>query len=810
MDAVKTQDFARTGPHAPKRPLQFPQRSSPTQPNSQVNQRAPSIHLRSPPRPVTDCDIVFAIDISQSTRGRILAEECALIENFADSLTARARGRLRIMPWDEIHHKVITVEELPNLDPAGRTDPTVLLKTHEQIELLQNCHLWFLLTDGEIVPNTVQRLARGLALRSLHGTACVIVIFGTRPTKPFFCNVSVGFSVFAVSPNCLFIFHDVETHTAYILQCKGVFNALMPKALQQLNLDKDTTWDSLPQLDYVDVLSVKVPQPIKLGTTDFQLQSGQSINLDALYSGKLSRQLENELLSNADDLKSAILTATSRGQSDAMHKWIVSQEGNTAEAVGAPRPDINGNAARLVRQAIRNYSSNGFVPDSNLRKAHVDNWAAFAAAIEPPDTERLNTVKNALNRLTLIREEGPSSPGGLSPVVSPSFGRHGIHQSRPGPSSRLLYSKGYRLSERSLGPPHLYRCCLCGGHNKHIALLLKQPPEGEETPGLPKPRSFSDLLFPLAIGKFRETDIISKLTCCEACAVFALDYEASPFNEPLSGALIFGEGLTLDDNINKTTWLNTLQRALDGRFSRESTILGCLSIIYDALDKISDPTCVLALKLARDTLLADVQMPYEIGNHAWSGRIPDVVSHYISIGTSHRGCDFIDHPFDSCTTMIRGGVDSGSIPNHLRTVALFHRLLLHFIEHAFEIQGTQFEEAALNYYSGLRNALVIEDSPSGHTRLNLPHYISLDALCENHVAGEDAIAALRSASRIIESTCAAPITFCLLIFNTINTGFTSPRQILDWFFERAELQFLFSDPSNLENALYTAAWEAFT
>ena len=139
---VKTRDFATTN----KRPLDEVTRSytRPPNPPERVDVRAPYQYKPvnvQPPRPFTDCDIAFAIDISQSTRGSVLAEECAIIENFAEGLTPRARERLRVMPWDEIPHSIIPIEELPKIVPGGRTDPNVLLGSKEQIDLLQNCHL---------------------------------------------------------------------------------------------------------------------------------------------------------------------------------------------------------------------------------------------------------------------------------------------------------------------------------------------------------------------------------------------------------------------------------------------------------------------------------------------------------------------------------------------------------------------------------------------------------------------------------------------------------------------------------------------
>ena len=827
--AIKTRDFAPTKWEVLKQPYRLPPQSPFLERKGAQDSKL--INVRPHPRPFTDCDIVFAIDISQSTRGGVLAEECALIENFADSLTAKARDRLRVMPWDEIPHSIISIQDLPDIDPGGRTDPNVLLRNREQIDLLQNCHLWFLLTDGEIVPQTVRKFALGIASRGLHGTACIIVIFGPRPAKPILCNVSVGISVFGVSPNCMFLFHDSDTHTAYILQCKGCFNVLMPNGIRDLNVNTGTDWKALPQLNYVDVLNINVPPPGKLAATDFQLQSGHQINFNDLYSGNLGSQLENELLNNKDDLKSAILTAAFRGQSEDMQKWITSQRGNTAEAVGAPRPDVNGDAARLVRQAIKSMRDKpeNHKPDPDLCEAHRTNWSAFAAAVEPREMAGAQVIDDALDRLAFIDEEGPSSPGALSasvpgdalpPGLSDAGNRRQPNRSRQGPrpGPQLLYSKGYRLMKDRSYAVGGYECCLCGQIVPVMALLLKQPPRGEATPNFPKPFSFSDTLFPLAMGNFRETDIISDFTCCDACSFFAIQYGTSPFNESLSGALLFGHEIDFNDDINKRTLLNTVQKALDGRLSRESTLLAFLAIVYDARDRRSEADSELKairerLLSAQDVLIKSTSMPYEVGNHTWVARIPDVVSHYLSIGTTSPGCDFLDHPIDSCIIMIRVCTDIKSIVPFAGTVALFHRLLLHFIEHAFVIQGTEFEGVAMDFYSGLRNLLVTEESSPGLTGLENFNYVSMQSLCDNHVASKEAIAALKPAVTQywqLEHQCASATVLCLYLFNTINIGFTEPRQILNWFFERPELKFLFSDPRSKIQDLFEAAWEAVT
>ena len=561
-------------------------------------------------------------------------------------------------------------------------------------------------------------------------------------------------------------------------------------------------------------MGAKIPSPTKLATTDFQLQSGHKFNFEDLYKGKLGKELENELLSSQDDLKSAILTATSRGQSEDMHKWLAGQRDNTAGSVNAPRPDINGKGARLVREAIRSMQENpkSFRPNPELHQAHEANWSAFAASVEPRAPKETEVFEQALDRLAFIDEEGPASPGALSPWAPSGMKRRHRH-SRPhrrkGP--RVLYTRGYRLNEYSMDATGGYDCPICGAIGPDMAVLLKLPHPGPETPGLPKASSFSTIMYPLAMGNFRETDIISKFICCDACSSFAVDYGKSPYDESLIGALIFGYDISFSDDINKRTFVTTVQKAFDGRFSRESTLLGFLAVVYYALERSSNSsTSFYYLWEARNALKEMIQMPYEIGNPTRTGSISDVVSHYLMLGTSSHGCDFLDHPFDACVIMIDSCKNSKVTPL-AKTTALFHRLLLDSIEYAFAIQGTEFEEAAMHYYGELGARLVTTLSSPDLADIEGIGKLSLQSLCDNHIASNDAISILKTAAvpfHQLEQHCSPALILFLHLFNTVNTGRTEPREILNWFLDRSELKFLVGNPSNKDHALYKAAWEA--
>ena len=106
------------------------------------------------------------------------------------------------------------------------------------------------MTDGEIDRLELECFSKGICETGLHGTPCVVILFGYKTTRPVSCNISVGLSVFSNAADCLFLFHDIDTTAVYILQSKGVFKGLLPLDFGELILDSRTLWRDLPLFEY--------------------------------------------------------------------------------------------------------------------------------------------------------------------------------------------------------------------------------------------------------------------------------------------------------------------------------------------------------------------------------------------------------------------------------------------------------------------------------------------------------------------------------------------------------------------------------
>jgi hypothetical protein len=141
------------------------------------------------------------------------------------------------------------------------------------------------MTDGIIDESLVRSFAQSLTGYGMHGKACIISVFGERVLKPSDCNISVGLSVFAVSPHVAFLYTDVEFNKTYVLSTKGCFSALLPPGKRNPKLDYNTKWDDLLQVSYENLTRISVPPPTQgLGKDEIALQDNSRISLAALLS----------------------------------------------------------------------------------------------------------------------------------------------------------------------------------------------------------------------------------------------------------------------------------------------------------------------------------------------------------------------------------------------------------------------------------------------------------------------------------------------------------------------------------------------
>lgn len=241
---------------------------------------------------------------------------------MSNLLSPEAKKKAVILPWTHEPDHTLSLDQLNSLQSDGGTDPTVQNSDSNYKNFLSRTSLWVLLTDGEIDAKNVSDFAVGIGNAGLHGTAAIVILFGILRKYPHQCNISVGTSVFAVAADCLFLFYNAKVGTIYIMQCKGCFRGLFPSKSSEIVLDRSTQWKELPTVTYQELRSLRIPGRRQLDGDSIVLTSGRTLDLNRVYQDTLEEELIEEIFDVDDNLKSLLLTATSKGRKEDVRRWI--------------------------------------------------------------------------------------------------------------------------------------------------------------------------------------------------------------------------------------------------------------------------------------------------------------------------------------------------------------------------------------------------------------------------------------------------------------------------------------------------------
>ncbi|KAL9131758.1 MAG: hypothetical protein Q9217_000363 [Psora testacea] len=741
--------------------------------------------------PFEDSTVSVAVDVSTSTRGLVLSQEALAISTICHQLSKEARKKGHVLPWSNTAHPVVRLMDSAHLRPSFGTDPSVLWSDDDHATALKESDLWFLMTDGMIHEGDVKRFAKGVARNGLHGTTCVIILFGYLPTMPAQLNTSVGISLFAVAPNCLFLFHDVESGTIYVLQHKGCFTANFEGAWSDNpSLDYTDTWESLPQTTYEQVAMLHIPKPAKLDEDDVALAGNKIISISDLYQGRLDSQTVSQIFNKDDSMKTVLLTAATRGKSAEVEAWLAKQRMTGGDYFTTPRPDIHQEAFLHSKKLIslmktkHNQADKAFM-QSRLRNAHAKNWKNLQASIEHrlAETETHNIiVRDSIDRINLTRRKSLSSPSILSPVSSSKTRSASTEQpqrhNQPTPYQLALPTNYDRPPEATgqyaSAPPYLYTpsyrrkvgyypepdvrgdCCLCGVSTSPVALLLKKPDPNLQTEGLPPPGSQARLTFPLAMGNFPETDIISNFVCCDPCSYFIALIGEAPPNEIIVGAVI----LTNFDE-NRHLWKSALDTAFEQRFAKEDHELLFLAILYTTLQDVDSeseqpkPTIRQALSWAISQLQRTVQVPMSLSESLAAPGIEVIHSQFFTVlensflEVSMPKPPILRYPIEGFAILVRAVQNMKSLEQRDIDKAVFERFLFHLTEQfiALRMAGSPTNPASLNKLSGsklLANFLPTNTKIPVQNRQKdqrtIPTPVTVSSLCRGPLLSEDALA----------------------------------------------------------------------
>jgi hypothetical protein len=585
----------------------------------------------------------FAIDCSGSTLGPILLSETVAIESMAGLLSENANKVMNILPWNHAALGKVDIQTLRTFHGNGGTDPTVLLSNRAYKSSLKDASLWVLLTDGEIGQQLVEQFAVGLCSAGLHGTSCIIMLFGPTTRPPAQCNISVGQAVFAVSPNCLFLYRDTDSGTIYVLQYKGSFRTALQREKGGIALDKGVRWKELPTFDFSSLRDLDIQNPVTLERDHIVLPNGLQFSMKDIYRDSLDPKITREIFSNNENLNTVVLTGMTRGREIDVQRWIARQTIKRDDPLWTQRTDIQGNALRLVEQLVDIQAAGGTsrttieTVQHQLRSAYKRNWEAFAERVNAQEIKAkqrdvvIREVSDHISASTCGDDDDRFSSSTLS---RPSRSLAGWEDERyetasrdptkTGRAAELLYLPGYEVKASRDG----YRgrhsqsdglrglCELCGGRDRVLCLLLKAPPADMSTHGFPpaggdRPRQ----RYPLALGNYPETDIIAPSIFCDACSYSVLQLGKKIDGNKITAALALCK-LTL--SVNQNSWATALDTAFQERFHQDDLLLIFLAVVYSSinhlasLDEGNHTFVIHALKWASNNLINTADIPLEL------------------------------------------------------------------------------------------------------------------------------------------------------------------------------------------------------
>ncbi|RFU33800.1 hypothetical protein B7463_g2553, partial [Scytalidium lignicola] len=660
--------------------------------------------------------ISIAVDVSGSTYGTVIEAEVKAIRSICSLFPSSLRSAIKILPWSAVAEYPIGLEDLDQLDPNGDTDPNALLHDDACRYELQNSSFWFLMTDGDIFPNEVRTFARNLVEYGLHGLASVVAIFGERESTPSKCNISVGLSIFAVSPHCAFLYTDVETGQTYILQTKGCFTALLPKGKSNPRLDTSTLWEDLPQTSYENLARVPIPPPQSVSKDEVILKDNSRLNISALLSNPaVDPETASRILDHEDNMKTIALTAKLKGQSEQFRKWLDAVEKVTADTLNPdkierPQTDSSNLLTEAVASLMKTEKSENTIADvqRQIREANLRDSKALEVMEQSVSLQAHRRSSSGRHARRVSSSNLVSAEDNIGSVdydtYAPYYPRADAPSLGPRPLSVIPQTPGieghHRMSSLmnpGFRKPDVQRdfykgtCMLCASNELVMALVLKKPPENFQsaTANFPPPGSFSHLRYPLTMGNYPETDIIMPLLACDPCSFRLARKGCMPSGEKISAVLPVLSFLK-----NRAAWLETINIATQKRFSTEDLPLVFLAILYTKLERLleerdsrAESTLRPALNWACSTLLQEIQ-PTNPESPMGANLGSEILKMFHSTLDNPESMDLLTYPVDGfivANVALSNSHYKTKISAVKRQRIIFYRFLYHLAEQYFKL-----------------------------------------------------------------------------------------------------------------------------
>jgi hypothetical protein len=409
----------------------------------------------------------------------------------------------------------------------------------------------------------------------------------------------VGLSVFAAVPDCLFLYVDFTSDDIYVLQCSGRFEQILElKGHKRLVLGETTAWADIPRISWQDLLCVSIPKPRKLSSDEIALQEGLVVNIEHLLAGQIKDETTIDgIFAHNENVRAIMLVAQTRNRTQDFQTWLQPYLDPSKPTVVTPVDDggVSMKAMMAILEEVQ--TSPSPVRQKELQQ-QLHRERASSIATYQDSYRRSSEAQTHRRRVSSVANERSSSKSTSADALNP-FNEENSSDDDTMPSIDGKVDSPMRPSPRAaktVQPVHmtpLYiqpfvkskdgdtfegRCVMCGTDSVNLVLFLRKPPSSMKTAGFPDENSRSRLAFPLAMGNFPETDILSRYISCDFCAFNLAKIGTTPDGDEIKCALPL-----VKYRINRPAYEKQLLQALESRFHIQDQILVFVAAAANAI-----------------------------------------------------------------------------------------------------------------------------------------------------------------------------------------------------------------------------------
>ncbi|KAL2071982.1 hypothetical protein VTL71DRAFT_11325 [Oculimacula yallundae] len=276
--------------------------------------------------------------------------------------------------------------------------PQTIYTIPSYLEALQKCSMWFLFTDGKIYPHEVQSFGNRTTEVGLHEKVNVVIMFGTiHDGAPGGTDFSIGITCNALALHSLFLFHDIQNGSVYLIQVKGCFTALLAANSENPRLDDQTEWYQLPRIRYQDLATIDFPTTQSLHTNKVALHPGLVLRLRDVENQRPSHDVAQQ--SSRDRIQVSVDLGELTRRQETNVEGFLKRSANQRLPISARSHDIDGLALHLLGELVVALGNGSRVEDlenrrEKLRWAHDRNEERFKIVAERHKNEVHRILKN--------------------------------------------------------------------------------------------------------------------------------------------------------------------------------------------------------------------------------------------------------------------------------------------------------------------------------------------------------------------------------------------------------------------------------